>query len=98
MFAFGKNRDGNWGGNDISDHMAELMDALQFLYGNRFTFVFIFDWSSGHAKCPPGALNVNVMQVNFGDKQERNAKLNPTTIVEDYAHPPDFSDNLPKLK
>ena len=82
----------------MCDHTAELMDVLQFLYGNRFTFVFIFDWSSGHAKYPPGALNVNVMQVNFGGKQERNAKLNPTTIVEDYAHPPDFSDNLPKLK
>ena len=58
----------------------------------------MYDWSSGHAKYPPGALNVNVMQVNFGCKQERLAKLNPTTIVQDYVYPDNFPENLPRLK
>ena len=58
----------------------------------------MYDWSSGHAKYPPDALNVNVMQVNFGCKQERLAELNPTTIVQDYVYPDSFPENLPRLK
>ena len=60
--------------------------------------LFLYDWSSGHTKYPPGVLNVNVMQVNFGCKQERLAKLNPTTIVQDYVYPDNFPENLPRLK
>ena len=60
--------------------------------------LFMYDWSSGRTKYPSGALNVNVMQVNFGGKQERLAKLNPTTIVQDYVYPDNFPENLPRLK
>ena len=60
--------------------------------------LFMYDWSSGRTKYPSGALNVNVMQVNFGCKQERLAKLNPTTIVQDYVYPDNFPENLPRLK
>ena len=38
------------------------------------------------------------MQVNFGGKQERNAKLNPTTILQDFTYPDNFPDTLPRLK
>ena len=39
------------------------------------------------------------MQVNYNGKQESNARLNPTTILDDdYVYPQNFPDNLPKLK
>ena len=70
-----------------------------YLFEDRYTFVSLFDWSSGHAKYPEGALNVNVMQVNYNGKQETKAKLQPAHILDDdYTYSPDFPDNLPRLK
>ena len=58
----------------MREHAEELLNVLEFVYGDRLTFFIVYDWSSGHAKYPEGALNVNVMQAHFGRKQERNAK------------------------
>ena len=79
------------------EHTYEPLDVLQYLYSDRL-LLFMYDWSSGRTKYPSGALNVNVMQVNFGCKQERLAKLNPTTIVQDYVYPDNFPENLLRLK
>ena len=101
LFEHGKDREGFWGGDDMRDHTDELIDILEYLYGNAYIFGFLFDWSSGHAKYPEGALNVNVMQVNFNGKQETKAKLNPACILDDdhdYSYPEDFPQNLPRLK
>jgi hypothetical protein len=99
LFEYGKQREGYWGGDEMRDHTDELIDALEHVYGEQFTYVFLFDWSSGHAKYPPGALNVHVMQVNFNGKKENESNINPPTILdEDYVNPDNFPNNLPKLK
>jgi hypothetical protein len=59
----------------------EFADVLEFLFADHFQFVFIYDWSSGHAKFPLGALNVTTMNMNFGGKQE---VPDPARILEDY--------------
>ena len=93
LFEYGKNREGYWGGDDMLAHTDEFIDVLEFVFGDRFQFVFLYDWSSGHAKFPPGALNVNTMNMNFGGKQELP---HPARIMEDYVYPVDFP--LPTLK
>ena len=36
------------------EHTDEFVDALEFKFPG-YLFVFLFDWSSGHAKYPKGA-------------------------------------------
>ena len=60
----------------MRDHTDELLDVLDYLYGSQYRFVFLYDWSSGHAKYPLRALNVNVMQVNYNGGVKRKTKSN----------------------
>ena len=75
------------------EHTDEFVDALEFKFPGYF-FVFLFDWSSGHAKYPKEAANVNSMNLNFGGKQQI---LRETLIVEDFVYPANFPPNLPRL-
>ena len=51
FFEYGKGREGYWKGDKMVLHTEELMDALEFKYP-EFQFVFVCDWSSGHANIP----------------------------------------------
>ena len=41
FFKFGKDKEGYWGGDDMLEHTSELLDVLQYLYSDRFTFVYV---------------------------------------------------------
>ena len=41
LFKFGKDKEGYWGGDDMLEHTYELLDVLQYLYSDRFTFVYV---------------------------------------------------------
>ena len=94
LFEFGKNRDGYWTGDDMLKHTAEFIDFLEFKLP-AYQFVFIFDWSSGHAKYPENAPNVKTMNSTFGGKQPL---FRPAQILEDFTYAEDFPANLPRLK
>ena len=36
-----KDKEGYWGGDDMLEHTSELLDVLQYLYSDRFTFVYV---------------------------------------------------------
>ena len=75
------------------EHTREFIDALEFKFPG-YMFIFLFDWSSGHAKYPKGAPNVNSMNVNFGGKQEA---FRPAEIQQEFTYPENFPPNLRKL-
>ena len=79
--------DGYWSGDDVLAHTDEFVDFLEFELPG-YQFVFVFDWSSGHAKYPAGAPNVHNMGVNYGGKQGifRHAQ-----IAEDFVYPSKIS-------
>ena len=56
LFQYGKDRGGYWNGDLMIEHTDEFVDALEFKFPGYF-FVFLFDWSSGHAKYPKGAVS-----------------------------------------
>ena len=41
LFKFSKDKEGYWGGDDMLEHTSELLDVLQYLYSDRFTFVYV---------------------------------------------------------
>jgi hypothetical protein len=41
LFKFSKDKEGYWGGDDMLEHTYELLDVLQYLYSDRFTFVYV---------------------------------------------------------
>ena len=47
---------GYWNGHLMIEHTDEFVDALEFKFPG-YLFVFLFDWSSGHAKYPKGAVS-----------------------------------------
>ena len=75
------------------EHTREFIDALEFKFPG-YMFIFLFDWSSGHAKYPKGAPNGNSMNVNFGGKQEA---FRPAEIQQEFTYPENFPPNLRKL-
>jgi hypothetical protein len=94
FFELGKNRDGYWKGDDMLEHTKEFVSVLEYLYPDH-QFLFLYDWSSGHAKYPEGAPNAKNMGVNHGGKQPlfRHAH-----ILQDFEYPADFPAALPRYK
>ena len=66
----------------MCEHADQFLDVLKFLFGDCYTFVSLFDWSSGHAKYLEGALNVNVMHRNYKCKQETMQNYNQLSTSE----------------
>ena len=67
-FNHGKNRDGYWNCARMSNQTEDVVDILAGMFPDHDLEIH-FDNSSGHTKQRKNALNVHVMNVNFGGKQ-----------------------------
>jgi len=69
-FEYGKNRDGWWDSDKMIKQTDFVISIFEELYPG-YQAVFLFDWSSGHAKYADDALNANRMNVGIGGKQPK---------------------------
>lgn len=83
LFEYGKNREGYWDAERMVAQTKEIIAVLEFKYPGK-TFVFLYDWSSGHDKKPIDAAVVSNMGKKWGGKQPR---MRDTIIMENYAAP-----------
>ena len=71
----------------------DVLSMLEYKFPGK-TFVFLFDWSSGHDKKPVDSVILGNMRLKWGGKQPL---MRPSTILEDYASPdPDIYRILKK--
>ncbi|KAG7349554.1 hypothetical protein IV203_012151 [Nitzschia inconspicua] len=70
----GINNEGYWNSNHMAVQFVDVVDCLKVLYPSH-EFVFLFDHSQGHNRKRKGALDVNNMNVSFGDFQNELTHL-----------------------
>ena len=67
---FGANKDGYWTMTKMLKQLKEYVIAEEVMMQN-VQFCHNFDWSSGHAALPPGALHAASMNMSWGGKQPK---------------------------
>ena len=93
LFEYGKQRGGYWDGEKMLAQTLDVLSMLEYKFPGK-TFVFLFDWSSGHDKKPVDSVILGNMRLKWGGKQPL---MRPSTILEDYASPdPDIYRILKK--
>ena len=66
----GKNKDRFWTYKTMTEQVADVMDIMGFLHPD-LQLVFLFGWSSGHAKKQDDRMAVLQMNVKCGGKKGR---------------------------
>ena len=76
FFDVGINLEGFWNYDQTALQVEDVFGVLSVEYP-QYDFLFMLDQSSGHGKMREGSLNINLMSVKFGGKQEklRNTKI-----------------------
>ena len=70
--------EGFWNYDQMALQVEDVFDVLAIKYP-AYDFLFMLDQSSGHGRMREGSLNVNLMSLKFGGKQDN---LRDTTIKE----------------
>ena len=71
------------------DHVKEFLRCASYRYRDEnIQFLFLFDWSSGHAAMAEDALVSSKMGWYFGGKQP---KMHPTKMMDQYPNANDPS-------
>ena len=66
---YGKSNEGYWDYDKFAVQVVDFMDAFDALHPD-WQLLLEVDWSAGHAKHNPGALDVNGMNVSYGGAQK----------------------------
>ena len=66
---YGKSNEGYWDYDKFAVQVIDFMDAFDALHPDLQLLLEV-DWSAGHAKHNPGALDVNGMNVSYGGAQK----------------------------
>lgn len=78
-YGSGDNKEGWWNWDKFQLQLEDLLDCTECLYPEYQIQVEI-DWSSGHAKHLPGALNARSMAVGYGGAAQE--QMRDTVLVE----------------
>lgn len=85
FFKYGKNAEGYWDSDAMIQHVDEYMECFEHKYGDQAKCLFLFDWSSGHAKFPAAAWRPAEMNLRYGGtgaSAVKVGKMAPTIVVE----------------
>ena len=66
---YGKSNEGYWDYEKFAAQVVDFIDVFDALHPDWQLLIEV-DWSSGHAKHNPGALDVNGMNVSYGGAQK----------------------------
>ena len=86
---YGKSKEGYWDAEKNTEMTVEFLDVFDFLYNRDGEEVkkgiarCMFDWSSGHAKFPPDALNANRMNMKVGGDSANN-EMRAMKLMQNY--------------
>ena len=75
----GQDKEGWWNWEKFEVQLRDFLDCFDVLYP-EFQLQMEIDWSSGHAKHRPGALNASAMNVGYRGKQDR---MRDTILTEE---------------
>lgn len=87
FFKYGKAREGYWDSSHMQKQTDELIDCFEYRYPGKVA-LFLFDWSSGHAKMPETAWIPSNMNMNPGGKSKAEASRPTIRLMEDFPNSP----------